>query len=536
MSDRIKLIAKYAREAMERMTREPKDPRIEQVKRILAMLQHATYPGLGMWRFRIASMMVDRGANAEAETGEHDIAGSVWFAAALNILMMNPKKGCYEWNCFTPKEMTEVAKDFLPAARSLIRWVNTLRKREAAEQNCGYTKIFFADNDPAGIIMEKLGGYRKGPSVPMIKALFFKEDFERDMMFDPTFFQQIEWRMATCGDDIEFEEATDEADQIECTTIAEALWEDRAEREGHPTETSPDLDGANVQSIIETLSTPDTKESQPEAIAIQDEEHNHKTGMSHAEVVRLNKILDKAEQTFPVEIPDEHKDTPLEIKQAASQNPTTIDPTDNIPFLNGKFINFLVIGIRLPQYKEAINDMMAYCDAQAQKAIAIKSAACDLWMGVRTALQNAIFHHPFVTEEDVGKQIQDIAMRAKAANEKLNEDAHVLTLSKEDVPKRIEKFLGSRSKQYRMTKGKLKPGRALSELQEKQIKSGAKFLKTHKGQFTKAAKAALTYEEALIENGDSSTNGYLGKSKGNKAKAVEALAKALGRLKKPRTK
>ena len=231
-----------------------KDPRIKQVERILALMYNATYPGKGMWRFRVTCEMIARGANAEAETGANSICESDWFAAAVEILKMSPKNACYDWNCFSPKEMTEIAREFLNAAKALVLWVDAERKNDAEDQEIDYRSIGFMPEHPGQIVLEKLGGYENGPTLTMVKELLFTENRFRDVVYNPLLFEQFEHVIEASGAEMEHEEPTNEADIQECDAVIRALYEDRAEREHRQDEGIPSLNSRTFQSVMDDLS------------------------------------------------------------------------------------------------------------------------------------------------------------------------------------------------------------------------------------------------------------------------------------------
>lgn len=227
---------------------------IWQVERVLALLFNATYPGGDMWRYRTACEMLSRGASAEAEDGEADVASQAWFAAAVKILMMESENGLYEWGAFSPREQSEIVKMFFPAANALIDWVNAIRKRDAAEQECDWRDIGFMDDAPEGVILNKLGGYENGPNEELLKRLLFAEDHRCEIIYNPLFFKQIDHGLVISGEDINYDEPFSSADIQECNTVIRVLYEDRAQQEGRKNERIPTLMEKTLQEIIEDLS------------------------------------------------------------------------------------------------------------------------------------------------------------------------------------------------------------------------------------------------------------------------------------------
>lgn len=155
-------------------------------------------------------------------------------------------------------------------------------------------------------------------------------------------------------------------------------------------------------------------------------------------------------------------------------------------------------------------------------------------MDVRTAIGKENWHHPFVTEEDLSKSLQAVAEMATVAADKLTQDARLVELQGFNVAKLIHKFRNNRpARQNASPCENLPPGRQLSEMQLKQIQSGETFYRSMKKKsFAGAAKHALTYEQTLCDAGNTATDGYLGKAKGDTAKAVENLSQALSRRKR----
>lgn len=504
------------------------DYRIAQVRRILAMMFHATYPGEGAWRFRIACMMLERGATAEAENGENDICGSQWFAAAVSILKMNPKNLCLDWNDFSPKEMTAAANEFLPAAKALILWVDSVRKRVAEEQECDYTDIGFMPDDPAGIIYEKLDGDGKGPTTKLIKELLFTEDRFRNKVYNPLFFEQIEEGMGVDGDDMDWDEPTDDADVTECSVIAESLWENRAEREGRQDDVFPLFTHEGLQAMIENLS-----ESNEEFV-----EKERAESEAVAEKMFTGVGKDFFSAGFPIgrdvrdPIPPEtFKDVSTEIKDAAAIAASGIVPVDGMPFSNEKTMEFIKSCREHPEWQAMVECLETYCDEQARNAIAINSKSSDMWMKVVTALERVkrLCHHG--TAKDLVDLVDRVVELAQAAGEKLCEDARCEGLKHIDVAKLISSFRSKRFKTQRaMGARRGTPGPSLTEMQLKQVEKGLAFLTSQKKKnFASAAREALKYESAVRDGGNTETDGYLGKAGCDYRKAVEALSRAISR-------
>lgn len=254
---------------------------------------------------------------------------------------------------------------------------------------------------------------------------------------------------------------------------------------------------------------------------------------------RMSKILDDHfsalhEKKEITAVPEEHKDTLDEIKASIGAASTAVIPFERVPFLNGKVINFLIVCHHLPERREAIGYLQSFCDEQARNALALKSDASKLWMDVRTAIGKENWHHPFVTEEDLSKSLQAVAEMATVAADKLTQDARLVELQGFNVAKLIHKFRNNRpARQNASPCENLPPGRQLSEMQLKQIQSGETFYRSMKKKsFAGAAKHALTYEQTLCDAGNTATDGYLGKAKGDTAKAVENLSQALSRRKR----
>ena len=231
-----------------------RDQIIAQVERVFALLLNATYPGGDMWRYRTACELLSRGASAEAEDGESDVASQAWFAAAVKILTMESKNGFNEWVSFSPHEQSEIVKMFLPAAKALIDWVNAIRRRESEEQECDWREIGFMNDAPEGVILNKLGGYENGPNEELLKRLLFVEDHRCEIIYNPLFFKQIDHGLVISGEDINYEEPFSSADIQECNAVIRALYEDRAQQEGRMNERIPTLTGKTFQEIIGDLS------------------------------------------------------------------------------------------------------------------------------------------------------------------------------------------------------------------------------------------------------------------------------------------
>lgn len=231
-----------------------RDQIIGQVERVLALLLNATYSGGDMWRYKTACELLSRGASAEAEDGESDVASQAWFAAAVKILMMESKNGFNEWVAFSPHEQSEIVKMFLPAANALIDWVNAIRRRESEEQECDWREIGFMNDAPEGVILNKLGGYENGPNEELLKRLLFVEDHRCEIIYNPLFFKQIDHGLVISGEDIDYDEPYDKNDIQECNAIIRSLYEYRAKYEELEGETIPTLAEKSLQEIIEDLS------------------------------------------------------------------------------------------------------------------------------------------------------------------------------------------------------------------------------------------------------------------------------------------
>ena len=231
-----------------------RDQIIGQVERVFALLLNATYSGGDMWRYKTACELLSRGASAEAEDGESDVASQAWFAAAVKILMMESKNGFNEWVAFSPHEQSEIVKMFLPAANALIDWVNAIRRRESEEQECDWREIGFMNDAPEGVILNKLGGYENGPNEELLKRLLFVEDHRCEIIYNPLFFKQIDHGLVISGEDINYEEPFSSADIQECNAVIRALYEDRVQQEGRKNERIPTLMEKTLQEIIEDIS------------------------------------------------------------------------------------------------------------------------------------------------------------------------------------------------------------------------------------------------------------------------------------------
>ena len=230
------------------------DSKIEQVERIMALLFNATYPGKGMWRFKTACEAVARGALAEASDGDSHLSSCSWFAAAVSILKMKTKECLLDWNYYTPREQTEIAKAFLPAAKALIEWVNAIRKRDAQEHECNWEEINFMYDAPEGVILNKLGGYDDGPNLELIKKLLFTEDRRCEVVYDTLFFEQLENGLDTDGESIDYSEPEDSEDIKECNAVIRELCKNRAELEERKNDVAPLLPKRSFQEIVEDLS------------------------------------------------------------------------------------------------------------------------------------------------------------------------------------------------------------------------------------------------------------------------------------------
>lgn len=228
---------------------------IGQVERVLALLFHATYPGEEMWRYKTACRMLARGAAAAmAQDDEDDISSQAWVAAAVRILMMESKNGLYGWCGFSPRDQTEIAKAFLPAAKALVDWVNAIRKRDAEERECDFQKINFVYDAPEGVILNKLGGHENGPDVKLLKQLLFTENERCETIYNPLFFKQIDHGLDIGGEYIDYDEPSSEQDIQECNAVIKTLYEYRAEREERKDEKIPTLAERSLQEIMEDLS------------------------------------------------------------------------------------------------------------------------------------------------------------------------------------------------------------------------------------------------------------------------------------------
>ena len=231
------------------------DDNIRQVARVLALLFHATYPGEATWRYKTACRMLARGATAALalDDGE-DLSFREWLSTAVSILMMESKNGLYEWCAFSPREQTEIATAFLPAAKALVDWVNAIRKRDAKEQECDWQDISFVYDAPEGVIMSKLDGYANDPDVELLKQLLFTENERCETIYNPLFFKQIAHGLDLNGGDIDYDEPSSSQDIQECNAVIKALYEYRAKQEERKDEKIPTLAEKSLQEIMEDLS------------------------------------------------------------------------------------------------------------------------------------------------------------------------------------------------------------------------------------------------------------------------------------------
>lgn len=245
--------------------RNPNDPRIAQVIRILRMLEQHKLDG--EWRFRQTCRMISRGADAEAESGEETPECSSWFALALGILCDNPKNGWDSWYTFSPREQTNIAEAFLPAAKSLVFWLDRNRMRDAYDNEIPYTGICFMEGADS-ILMDELGGYGDGPTIEKIKELLFEKNINSEVSFSTRFFDRIRRKMEADPELAEADAPVDPIDEEELSMFAEEMGRSTFEAT-HPGEDYDQfppiqISQPGLESIFGGTATPQLPESEPQ--------------------------------------------------------------------------------------------------------------------------------------------------------------------------------------------------------------------------------------------------------------------------------
>ena len=227
---------------------------IKQVERIIALLYNATYPGDGMWRFKTACEMIVRGAAAEAKREDSDMSSCDWLAGAMKILMMESRSTYLSWCYFSPRNQTEIARAFLPAAQALLDWVNAIRKREAEEQECDFESIGFGYRSPESVILHKFDYPNEELDEKMLKSLLFTEDIDCELIYNNLFFQQMNHTLQADVENIDCSEPTNKDDINECNAVIRELYKDRAKQERRECDGVRLLPKSSFQEIFEDLS------------------------------------------------------------------------------------------------------------------------------------------------------------------------------------------------------------------------------------------------------------------------------------------
>ena len=227
---------------------------IKQVERIIALLYNATYPGDGMWRFKTACEMIVRGAAAEAEREDSDMSSCDWLAGAMKILMMESRTAYLSWCYFSPRNQTEIARAFLPAAQAMLDWVNTIRKREAEEYESDFESIGFGYGTPESVILHKFDYSDEELDEKMLKSLLFTEDIDCELIYNKLFFQQMYHTLQADVENIDYSEPTHKDDIEECNVVIRELYKDRAKQERRENDGTRVLPKNSFHEIFEDLS------------------------------------------------------------------------------------------------------------------------------------------------------------------------------------------------------------------------------------------------------------------------------------------
>ena len=227
---------------------------IKQVERIIALLYNATYPGDGMWRFKTACEMIARGAAAEAEREDSDMSSCDWLAGAMKILMMESRTAYLSWCYFSPRNQTEIARAFLPAAQAMLDWVNTIRKREAEEYESDFESIGFGYGTPESVILHKFDYSDEELDEKMLKSLLFTEDIDCELIYNKLFFQQMYHTLQADVENIDYSEPAHKDDIEECNAVIRELYRDRAQHERREDDGTRLLPEVSFQAIMEEFS------------------------------------------------------------------------------------------------------------------------------------------------------------------------------------------------------------------------------------------------------------------------------------------